>query len=82
MLKFDYGKLRELMRDEGITQAELAKAIGLSERSISLKMNGMIYWRQNEIIDAAQILHIPVGEISEYFFTPKVHKREQQEAED
>lgn len=72
-MKFDYGKLRELMRDKNVTQTDLARVVGLSERSISLKFNGKIYWKQNEIYAVARVLEIPDGSVCEYFFTPKVH---------
>lgn len=71
-MKFDYGKLRELMRDKNITQSDLARVTGLSERSISLKFTGKIYWKQNEIYSVANILGIPKESVCEYFFTPKV----------
>lgn len=77
MLKFDYGKLRERMRDMGITQAALAEAMGVSEKTVSMKLNGGSQWDQNEILTASGVLKIECADIPGYFFTPKVHVCEQ-----
>ena len=49
-----------------------AEAMGLSTRSLSLKMTGKRAWKQEEIVKASKILDIPADEISAYFFTLKV----------
>lgn len=72
MNKFDYGKLRERIRDLNTTQASLAHGLGISHKTLSAKMNGHQVWRQDEIYLAMQLLNIPDDKLSEYFFTPKV----------
>lgn len=51
------------------TQAVFAEKIGLSERSVSLKLNGKRAWRQLEIDKACTVLEIQKSEIDLYFFT-------------
>lgn len=72
MNRFDYGKLRERIRDKQATQTDLANALNLSKKTISLKMNGKISWKQEEIFKLLQFLDIPNEQVSDYFFTLKV----------
>ena len=72
MNRFDYGKLRERIRDKQATQTDLANALNLSKKTISLKMNGKISWKQEEIFKLLQFLDIPSEQVSDYFFTLKV----------
>lgn len=69
---YDYAKLLGRIVEKMGTQANFASAIGLSERSISLKLNGKIGWKQKEIDDACYILDIDAKDISSYFFDKKV----------
>lgn len=78
MIRFDYGQLRERLRDANCSQAELANALGLSRRSVSLKMNGKVMWRDAEIFAVMKTLGIPMDRVGQYFFTPKVQFCEQQ----
>lgn len=72
MDRFDYGKLRERIRDKQATQTDLANALNLSTKTISLKMSGKISWKQEEIFKLLQFLNIPNEQVSDYFFTLKV----------
>lgn len=67
-MSFDYSKLAGAIREKFRTQANFAKAIGLSERSLSLKLNGKTYWQQKEIMAACNALHINADDIPNYFF--------------
>ena len=71
-MPYDYSKLSGRIVEKYETQAKFACAMGLSERSISLKINGKVGWKQNEILKACELLDIPVSQISIYFFTTKV----------
>lgn len=71
-MNFDYGKLKKRIKEKFKTQAGFAKAIGWSERTLSLKLSGKIYWKQPEICRAVQLLQLSVQHIPEYFFTQKV----------
>lgn len=72
MLKFDYSKLQGRIKEVCGTQAVFALEMRLSERTISLKLNGVNDWRQGEIERACKVLNISPKEISSYFFTLKV----------
>lgn len=71
-MSFEYSKLRWRIRQVCGTQAILAKEMGLSERSLSLKLNGKVDWRQEEINSACDVLSIEHSQIPEYFFVANV----------
>ena len=72
MLIYDYSKLRGRILEICGTVLEFSKQIGLSQRSISLKLNNKLYFKQNEIQKAVEILKIKDEDINLYFFTRKV----------
>ena len=67
-MPYDYSKLYGLIAEKCGTQTVFAQKIGLSERSVSLKLNGKIGWKQSEIASACEVLSIPVNDIPQYFF--------------
>jgi len=69
---FDYNKLRGRIREVFGTQEEFGKAIGLSNTSISAKLNNKVEWSQQEINKAVDALGLSDNEIFAYFFTEKV----------
>lgn len=71
-MAFNYAKLNGRIVEICGTQSEFAKLMGLSERTISLKLNNKIMFKQNEIEKALKILNISTTDIHIYFFTPKV----------
>jgi len=73
-MHFDYSKLLGRIAEKMGTQAIFSKKMGLSERTISLKLNGRIAFRQDEMIKACEVLDIPKEEIGVYFFTPIVQR--------
>lgn len=58
------------------TQSNFASAMGWSERTLSLKMNGARSWKQTDICKAIQLLQLTIEDIPAYFFTPKVQRIE------
>ena len=66
--KFNYSKLRGRIVEYFGCQGVFAEAIGLSERSVSLKLNNIRQWTQQEIMLACELLDISATEISLYFF--------------
>ncbi len=72
-MKYDFSKLRGKIKEVFGKNSAFARAMGLSERTMSLKLNGRVGWKQKEIEDACQFLGIPRPEIVDYFFTLKVH---------
>ena len=70
----DYSKLLGRITEKFGTQAEFANSMGISERSISLKLNNKVSWKDSEISKAVDILELNPKDIQSYFFTHKVHK--------
>ena len=68
-MPYNYSKLLGRIVEKVGTQANFAKKLGLSERSMSLKLNGRVGWKQTEISKACEILEILPSEIPAYFFT-------------
>lgn len=71
---YDYRKLRGRIREMFGTQANFARKIGLSEVSVSNKLNNIVDWGQEEIEKTITALDIPYPDIHAYFFTHKVEK--------
>ena len=67
-MKFKYWKLLGRIKECGFTQAQLAKAIGISEYTLSTKLNNKFSFKQEEIIAICKVLNIPVSEIGDYFY--------------
>ena len=51
------------------TQYNFAIALGLSERSLSLKLNNKVGWRDEEMERAIDLLDLDLNDIPAYFFT-------------
>lgn len=71
---YDYRKLRGKIREVFGTQSIFARELGLSEASLSAKLNNVVEWTQEEIETSVHTLGIPWKELPEYFFTPKIEK--------
>lgn len=52
------------------TRGAFGKSMGWSDRTTSLKLNGKVDWKQDEIEAACQALKIEVSDIPDYFFCP------------
>lgn len=68
-MPYNYSKLLGRIVEKVGTQSCFAEKMGLSERTVSLKLNGKIGWKQNEIAKACEVLSIADREIPAYFFT-------------
>ena len=68
-MPYNYNKLLGRIVEKVGTQSKFADKMGLSERTISLKLNGKVGWKQSEITRACAVLEIPETEIPAYFFT-------------
>ena len=71
-MSFDYSELDGRITARYGTRYAFAEAMALSERTLSLKMNGKVQWKQEEIHKACELLDIDVKDIPVYFFTVKV----------
>lgn len=72
-MAYEYNKLIGRIVEVCGTRTEFAKRMGFSERTLSLKLNNKISWKQPEIMKAIQVLGLEGTDIQEYFFTLKVH---------
>ena len=71
-MPFNYSKLKGRIVEIFGSQTEFAKAMGLSERTMSIKLNGKVPWKQTEICTAIHLLKLSECHIQEYFFDTKV----------
>ena len=71
-MAFDYSKLRGKIIGKFGSQMSFAKAMDISERTLSLKMSGKRTWKQPEICLAINLLGLSNEDISDYFFALKV----------
>jgi len=71
-MAYDYSKLLGRITEKYGSQANFSGAMGISERSLSLKLNGRVGFKQAEIAKACKLLELPGADIPEYFFTLKV----------
>lgn len=73
-MPYNYSKLLGRIVEIHGTQSNFADRMGLSERSVSLKLNGKVGWKQNEIARACEVLAIKDEEIPAYFFATQVQR--------
>lgn len=71
-LTFDYSKLRGRIVEKYSTLSAFAQAIGISDGTLSSKMNSKTYFSNEEIVEACKLLGIRFEEVQSYFFTLKV----------
>ena len=71
-MDFNYDKLKGKIVERFGTQGNFAKALGVSERTLSLKLNNKIFFSQDEISKISNLLDIELEEIQDYFFKQKV----------
>ena len=71
-MSFNYSKLRGRITEKFGTQGCFSKALGVSERTLSLKLNNKIFFSQNEIAKISELLNISSDEIQVYFFEKEV----------
>jgi len=75
-MDFDYRKLKGKIKEIFDTQDAFAKALGISNVTLSLKLNNKAEFSQKEIDKASDLLKIKKEEIPIYFFTQKVQEDE------
>lgn len=66
---FEYKKLRGRIVEKYGTQGEFAKAIGLSENSLSKKMTCVTGLSQDDIVLWSELLDIPKSDFGDFFYT-------------
>lgn len=65
----DFSKLSGRIVEKYGTQYNFAIALGLSERSLSLKLNNKVGWRDEEMERAIDLLDLDLNDIPAYFFS-------------
>lgn len=70
-MAFDYNRLRGRIVEKFGTQIIFARKLGVSQRTLSLKLNNKVYFSQDEITKCSDLLEIPSSEIQDYFFEKK-----------
>lgn len=73
-MKFNYLKLLGRIKECGFTQRTLAKAIGISNSTLSAKLNNKNAFTATEIAAICRLLDIAKHEVGEYFFAEEVQK--------
>lgn len=73
-MAYDYSKLLGRITEKYGTRARFSEAMALSERSLSLKLNSRVAFKQPEITKACSLLEIDDADIPAYFFTLKVQR--------
>lgn len=68
-MNYNYSKLIGRFTEVYGTQVRFCKELGISQRSLSLKLHNKTPFKQKEITRAAELLDIPGNEIQHYFFT-------------
>lgn len=71
-MPYNYSKLNGRIVEKYKTQIRFAEAMDISERSLSLKLNCKVGWKQAEILKACKLLDISIDEIPSYFFDSQV----------
>lgn len=71
-MKFNYLKLQGRIKEKGLTQSDVAKAIGLTASTFSIKIGNKSAFTQKEIRQMCDLLEIDKPEIGSYFFTLEV----------
>ena len=67
-IRFNYSKLRGRIIEKFGTQQAFAAELGISDCTISTKLNCHSYFTQPEIAKAINILDIDPSEVTSYFF--------------
>lgn len=68
-------KLASLIDERFTMRKDFAKALGISEQSLSKRLNNKAKWSALEMRKAVSLLKIPDKEVDSYFFTPKDAKK-------
>jgi putative cro repressor len=68
----DFSKLSGKIVEKYGTQYNFSIALGLSERSLSLKLNNKVGWRDEEMERAIELLDLDLNDIPAYFFANNV----------
>ena len=71
-MAFNYNKLRGRIVEKYGSQTVFAEKLGVSENTLSLKLNNKVRFTSDDIIKVTELLDIPPEQVGAYFFTLKV----------
>lgn len=69
MVNMKYSKLKGAIREKYGRQSDFAAALGMSQGSLSGKLNGRNEWTRIEIERACGLLDVPLCRAHLYFFS-------------
>lgn len=75
-MSYNYSELLRKILEVFGTQYNFSISMGLSERSMSLKLNDKVPWKDEEISKAVKLLGLSSLDIPKYFFEVEVHEIE------
>nr|DAO32964.1 MAG TPA: Protein of unknown function (DUF739) [Caudoviricetes sp.] len=76
-MKYDYRRLRGLIKTRFNSESEFAKVLGMNRSTLSLKLSNERDFTIADIQRISKELLIPLDEVGVYFFTPEVEKKQQ-----
>ena len=71
-MSYDYSRLKGKIIEKYGSNAKFAEDMEWSERTLSLKLNNKVAWKQPEIVKAIGLLSLDENDITGYFFKIKV----------
>lgn len=69
---YNYSKLRGLIRENGLTQKEFAKAIGISATQLYERFGNRVHFDQVEMDRAMELFKLPITQLSDVFFVKQL----------
>lgn len=73
-MAFNYKKLKGRIVEKYGNQSKFAEKFGISEQTMSLKLNNKVRFTSDDIVKATEMLDIVPEEVGTYFFTLEVSK--------
>lgn len=73
-MEFNYNKLRGRIVEKYGNQTNFSEKFGVSENTMSMKLNNKVRFTSDDIVTASELLDIPAEQIGTYFFTQEVSK--------
>lgn len=59
--------VKRKLTEQGMTQGELAKKIGLFESALSFRLGGKYIWKSNDLNETARVLHFTSADFAEIY---------------
>lgn len=67
--KYNYSKILGIMREQKMTQRDLAQKIGISEVSLNKKLTNKTQFKQDEMSSILTVLGFSVHDVATIFFS-------------